>query len=122
MILTQGRIAFQALFSREVLPQSFPAAEKKGEGVSQLDLNRTSPEAGESNGFAVLKGDTNMEEGVLKMGLGSVKLNVHHTGFKPYKRCSIEAKESEIVTASAGSGQNDEKCPKRMRLEAEAST
>ncbi|PWA70806.1 late elongated hypocotyl [Artemisia annua] len=118
----EGRIAFQALFSREVLPQSFPATEKKGEGVSQLDLNRTSPEAGESNGFAVLKGDTNMEEGVLKMGLGSVKLNVHHTGFKPYKRCSIEAKESEIVTASAGSGQNDEKCPKRMRLEAEAST
>ncbi|GJV31466.1 protein LHY isoform X1 [Tanacetum coccineum] len=118
----EGRIAFQALFSREVLPQSFPVAEENGEGVSQLDLNRTTHEAGESNGFAVYRGDTSMEEGVLRMGLRSVKLNVHHTGFKPYKRCSVEAKESKIVTASAGSEQNDEQCPKRMRLEAEAST
>nr|GEV47560.1 protein LHY-like isoform X1 [Tanacetum cinerariifolium] len=118
----EGRIAFQALFSREVLPQSFPVAEKNGEGVSQLDLNRTTHEAGESNSFAVYRGDTSMEEGVLRTGLESMKLNVHHTGFKPYKRCSVEAKESKIVTASAGSEQNDEQCPKRMRLEAEAST
>ncbi|XP_024996248.1 protein LHY [Cynara cardunculus var. scolymus] len=106
----EGRLAFQALFSREVLPQSFcnvgeERDDENGEGVSHLDLNRMSQEAGESNG---------VDEGLLTMGLGNVKLNIHHTGFKPYKRCSIEAKEGKIV-----SQQNDEKGPKRMRLEAE---
>lgn len=108
----EGRLAFQALFSREVLPQSFcNVAEERndenGEGVSHLDLNR---EAGESNG------EKDVEEGLLTMGLGNVKLNVHHTGFKPYKRCSIEAKEEGKIVSQ----QNDEKGPKRMRLEAEA--
>ncbi|KAI3693478.1 hypothetical protein L6452_33313 [Arctium lappa] len=106
----EGRLAFQALFSREVLPQSFcnvteERDDQNGEGASHLDLNRMSQEAGESNG---------VDEGLLTMGLGNVKLNIHHTGFKPYKRCSIEAKEGKIV-----SQQNDEKGPKRMRLEAD---
>ncbi|KVH91072.1 Homeodomain-like protein, partial [Cynara cardunculus var. scolymus] len=110
LYLIFGRLAFQALFSREVLPQSFcnvgeERDDENGEGVSHLDLNRMSQEAGESNG---------VDEGLLTMGLGNVKLNIHHTGFKPYKRCSIEAKEGKIV-----SQQNDEKGPKRMRLEAE---
>ncbi|KAM0032179.1 putative transcription factor MYB-HB-like family [Helianthus debilis subsp. tardiflorus] len=117
----EGRLAFQALFSREVLPQSFSdthtVAEKDQLNMvsnSKLDLNRTSQEPVErySNGFAVTR-------------LGSVKLNHHHrTGFKPYKRCSIEAKESsKIASAAASTGnQNDEKCPKRMRVAAEAST
>lgn len=122
----EGRLAFQALFSREVLPQSFSVGEKgqHSEGVSQLDLNRMScsnQEAGERNGFTVLRSEKTVEEGVLRMGLGSVKLNVHYTGFKPYKRCSIEAKESKMVSGSTGS-QNDDKSAKRMRLEAEAST
>ncbi|KAJ0457617.1 putative transcription factor MYB-HB-like family [Helianthus annuus] len=75
---------------------------------SELDLNRMSQEPGESNGFVG-------EEGVLRMGLGSVKVNAHHMGFRPYKRCSVEAKEScKIVTG-------DEKSPKRMCLGTEAS-
>ncbi|KAI7744870.1 hypothetical protein M8C21_027205 [Ambrosia artemisiifolia] len=128
----EGRLAFQALFSREVLPQSFfdthTVAEKDQPNMvnnSELDLNRTSQEPVESNsnGFAVLRG----KEGALKTRLGSVKLNHHHhhTGFKPYKRCSIEAKESsKIASAAAAStaNQNDEKGPKRMRVAAEATT
>ncbi|KAJ0846471.1 putative transcription factor MYB-HB-like family [Helianthus annuus] len=75
---------------------------------SELDLNRMSQEPGESNGFVG-------EEGVLRMGLGSVKVNARHMGFRPYKRCSVEAKERcKIVTG-------DEKSPKRMCLGTEAS-
>ncbi|KAJ0754222.1 putative transcription factor MYB-related family [Helianthus annuus] len=126
----EGRLAFQALFSREVLPQSFSdmAGKDHQQNIivknSELDLNRMSQEPwesnGNSNGFAVLRS----EEGVLRMGLGSVKLNVHHTGFKPYKRCSVEAKENgKIMSAtSTGGSQNDEKGPKRMCFETEAST
>ncbi|KAL8231378.1 hypothetical protein R6Q57_001156 [Mikania cordata] len=125
----EGRLAFQALFSREVLPQSFSdnhkIAGKDQHNIvknSDLDLNQMTQEPGESNsnGFSVLRG----EAGVLRMGLGSVRLNVHHTGFKPYKRCSVEAKEnSKIMSAtSAGGSQNDEKGPKRMCFETEAST
>ncbi|KAD6795949.1 hypothetical protein E3N88_06845 [Mikania micrantha] len=121
-----GRLAFQALFSRDVLPQSFSytraVAEKDRQNIdknNELDLNRMNQEPGKSNGFAVLKG----EEGVLRMGLKSVKLNVHHTGFKPYKRCSIEAKESKNIMSSASNvTQNDEKGPKRMCFETEATT
>ncbi|KAJ0535371.1 putative transcription factor MYB-HB-like family [Helianthus annuus] len=126
----EGRLAFQALFSREVLPQSFSdmAGKDHQQNIivknSELDLNRMSQEPwesnGNSNGFAVLRS----EEGVLRMGLGSVKLNVHHTGFKPYKRCSVEAKENGKIMSvtSTGGSQNDEKGPKRMCFETEAST
>ncbi|KAI3726243.1 hypothetical protein L1987_66040 [Smallanthus sonchifolius] len=124
----EGRLAFQALFSREVLPQSFSntrtIAGKDQQHIvknSVLDLNR-SQEPGESNStdFSVLRG----EEGILRMGLGSVKLNVHHTGFKPYKRCSVEAKENNKIMSETSTGgiQNDEKGPKRMCFETEAST
>ncbi|KAL8251128.1 hypothetical protein R6Q59_034821 [Mikania micrantha] len=114
----EGRLAFQALFSREVLPQSFSDTRKMAAkdqqnmvNKSELDLNRMSKEPGESasNGFAVLR-----------TGSGGVKLSHHHTGFKPYKRCSAEAKESSKIV-SAGN-QNDENGSKRMRLEAEVST
>ncbi|KAI3726245.1 hypothetical protein L1987_66042 [Smallanthus sonchifolius] len=125
----EGRLAFQALFSREVLPQSFTdthtVAKKDQQNMVnniELDLNRMSQEQGESNsnsnsnGFAVLRG----EEGALGARLGNVKLNHHHhTGFKPYKRCSVEAKEScKIMNAAASTcNQNDEKGPKRMRCQ-----
>ncbi|KAI3785010.1 hypothetical protein L1987_44118 [Smallanthus sonchifolius] len=125
----EGRLAFQALFSREVLQQSFSnthtIAGKDQHNIvknSVLDLNRRSQEPGESNStdFSVLRG----EEGILRMGLGSVKLNVHHTGFKPYKRCSVEAKENNKIMSETSTGgiQNDEKGPKRMCFETEAST
>ncbi|XP_071691045.1 protein LATE ELONGATED HYPOCOTYL-like [Rutidosis leptorrhynchoides] len=124
----EGRLAFQALFSREVLPQSFSKDQqnivKSTEAVSQLDLNMMSCSGQESGSFTVSRGEKTLgDEGLLRMGLGNVKLNVHHTGFKPYKRCSIEAKESKMVNGSTtGSQHNDEKSAKRMRLETEAST
>ncbi|XP_076931840.1 protein LATE ELONGATED HYPOCOTYL-like [Bidens hawaiensis] len=90
----EGRLAFQALFTREVLPQSFS------------DIHMVAE-----------KGQPNM---VSISELDRTRMSHRHTGFKPYKRCSIEAKES-IKIASAGN-QNDEKGPKRMRVATEAST
>lgn len=91
------------------------ADEKDAEG-SMLDLNGkvwascSSQELENAN----LRGKTSQVEGLLAMG----KLKVRHTGFKPYKRCSVEAKESRMVN---GSCQGEEKCSKRIRLEGEAS-
>ncbi|XP_078448175.1 protein LHY-like isoform X2 [Wolffia australiana] len=70
----EGRMAFQALFSREVLPQSFSPPQEE-ERVKQRKT----------------------------------------TGFKPYKRCSVEAK-SEVEMAAAVS--KEEKM-KRIRREGE---
>ncbi|XP_020553443.1 protein LHY-like [Sesamum indicum] len=135
----QGRLAFQALFSREVLPQSFSPPhgvkikgkkisikdkenpEEKVENGLQLDLNgKTWATFSEKQGVqenALLTGE-NKEDGLLNLGLGHAKLKAHRTGFKPYKRCSVEAKESRVSANS----QDDEKGPKRLRLEGETST
>ncbi|KAI3738404.1 hypothetical protein L2E82_28434 [Cichorium intybus] len=112
-----GRLAFQKLFSRQVLPQSFSDKHnninntKSGgdKEQSELDLNEMSQQ--------LLRGERNVEEGLLTIGLGSVKLNIHHTGFKPYKRCSMEAKDNTQIVGP--STQNDDKGAKRMRFEAE---
>ncbi|XP_076916422.1 protein LATE ELONGATED HYPOCOTYL-like [Bidens hawaiensis] len=107
----QVRLAFQALCSRQVLPQRYSdnptAAEKDQQSINkniEFDLNKTSQKLVESNSndFVVLRGE-----------------NVHHTGFRPYKKCSIEAKESGKIV-SAGN-QNDEKGAKRMCLGTEVS-
>lgn len=58
------------------------------------------------------------EEGILTTGLGQGKLKASRTGFKPYKRCSVEAKENRV---GATSNQGEDKCSKRIRLEGEAS-
>ncbi|KAK6920425.1 hypothetical protein RJ641_016329 [Dillenia turbinata] len=140
----EGRLAFQALFSREVLPQSFsPPHDLKNKGVkksssayenkqndtekdahsAQLDLiGKTS---GTYNSHPELKGNTmlrigeNHEGGLLTGELGHAKVRARRTGFKPYKRCSLEAKESRMGNAGA---QGEEKGPKRVRLEGDAST
>lgn len=135
----EGRLAFQALFSRNVLPQSFsPPRDMKNKGqqkenveegeqnngevdkdVSTLDLNRNMciscsfHQGPERSG--VINGG---EEGLLTIGLGQGKLRTHRTGFKPYKRCSVEAKETRA--ANVGS-QSEEQGPKRIRLEGEPS-
>ena len=44
-----------------------------------------------------------------------LKLKSRRTGFKPYKRCSVEAKENRVPAS-------DEVGTKRIRLESEAST
>jgi len=59
------------------------------------------------------------EEGLLTIGLGLGKLKASRTGFKPYKRCSMEAKENRVGTSS---NPGEEKGPKRIRMEGEAST
>ncbi|XP_057469102.1 protein LATE ELONGATED HYPOCOTYL-like [Actinidia eriantha] len=140
----EGRLAFRALFSRQVLPQSFspphdlknkeyqktnvemdrpPDTNEKAEDAMQLDLNFkiwgacSSHQLVEKSKF--LRGE-NDGEGLLRMELGYGRLKPCRTGFKPYKRCSVEAKEeSNVATAS---NQGEEKCPKRIRLEGEAST
>lgn len=130
----EGRLAFQALFSREVLPQSFSPPydsmnkvknstekdkqnvdEKDAEG-SMLDLNGKvwAGCSSQQSENVHLRGEISQAEGLLTMG----KFKVRHTGFKPYKRCSVEVKESRMVN---GSYQDEEKCPKRIRLEGDAS-
>lgn len=126
----EGRLAFRALFSRKVLPQSFSPpqdnkqnADEKAEDASRLDLN--SMMWGTCPSHQVVQNNTflrseNHGGGLLTIELGHGKLKPHRTGFKPYKRCSVEAKQSKV--ASAASSQGEEQCPKRIRLEGEAST
>ncbi|KAM7472365.1 hypothetical protein LguiA_010548 [Lonicera macranthoides] len=145
-----GRLAFQALFSRERLPQSFSPPNNEGQQKSemekddkqctgeddrlQLDLNskiwgNCSLDClpTENNSLLLLRRENNGEqEGMLTTGVGGqvkmMKGPTHHrtTGFKPYKRCSVEAnKESRVV--STGGNPDEEKNSKRMRLEGGAS-
>lgn len=147
-------MAFQALFSREVLPQSFSPphdlknkchlknpieegkktgakiedasnlAGEKHEDASNLDLDKKiwvpSPNNNqEEEDSTLMRGNNDQEEGLLTIGLGYGKLKARLTGFKPYKRCSMEAKESRMTNSG---GQGEEKVLKRMRIEGEAST
>lgn len=134
-------MAFQALFSREVLPQSFsPPHDLKNEAhqkVNVEDEQRTDGKDGaalllnlnsktwgccnsnhESDISLLPRCEYSGEDGLLTIGLGHGKLKARRTGFKPYKRCSVEAKENRVVTASS---QGEEKSPKRIRMEGEAS-
>ncbi|RWW04377.1 hypothetical protein GW17_00032403, partial [Ensete ventricosum] len=114
----QGRFAFQELFKRGVLPQSFspPQAEEaaainKGDaGKVAVDLNKNASSTTEPNH---LNGDT--KEEMCRQSNGSIgdrKLKVRQMGFKPYKRWSVEAKENK-ETAEADK--------KRIHLLGEAS-
>ena len=132
----QGRLAFQALFSREVLPQSFSPPHDLTNKDHQMDNNKDNKQNVEckdedldrkncsSNCEGVQKNlqleeNNNEEEGLLTIGLGQGKLKTRRTGFKPYKRCSVEAKETRVGTTC---NQGEERGPKRIRLEREAST
>ncbi|XP_010661513.1 protein LATE ELONGATED HYPOCOTYL isoform X4 [Vitis vinifera] len=138
----EGRLAFRALFSREVLPQSFSpphdlknkglqnkdfieneqGGDEKHENALQLDLNSkawgpcSSHQDVEKNG---LMENDNREEGLLTIGLGYGKIKGRRTGFKPYKRCSVEAIDSRVTNCCS---QGEEKGPKRIRLEGDVST
>ncbi|XP_041000275.1 protein LATE ELONGATED HYPOCOTYL-like isoform X2 [Juglans microcarpa x Juglans regia] len=137
----EGRLAFQALFSREVLPQSFspPHDEENKEhqkdnikedkqnntdeqngNASLLDLNsRTCGSCSNHHGNSKFEGSNNGEDGQLKIGLRHGNLKTCRTGFKPYKRCSVDAKENRVTNTSI---QGEERGPKRIRLEGAAST
>uniref|UniRef100_A0A803NSJ3 Uncharacterized protein n=1 Tax=Cannabis sativa TaxID=3483 RepID=A0A803NSJ3_CANSA len=134
----QGRLAFQALFSREVLPQSFSPPpdlmkqenqngcmeekqkENKDVGASLIDLNSKTcgscSNHPELEKIGPLRDEENLDESLLTIGLGQGKLKVHRTGFKPYKRCSVEAKENSVGNTSS---QVEERGTKRLRLEGE---
>uniref|UniRef100_A0A803NSI6 HTH myb-type domain-containing protein n=1 Tax=Cannabis sativa TaxID=3483 RepID=A0A803NSI6_CANSA len=133
-----GRLAFQALFSREVLPQSFSPPpdlmkqenqngcmeekqkEDKDAGGSLIDLNSKTcgscSNHPELEKIGPLRDEENLDESLLTIGLGQGKLKVHRTGFKPYKRCSVEAKENSVGNTSS---QVEERGTKRLRLEGE---
>jgi len=127
----QGRLAFQALFSREKLPQSFspPHALKNKDqmditndskqNIADKDEDLDSKKCG-SNYKAMHKNPPFVENnvGLLTIGLGQGKLKTRRTGFKPYKRCSVEAKENRVGASSQG----EEKGCKRIRLEGDTST
>ncbi|KAJ4850250.1 hypothetical protein Tsubulata_018315 [Turnera subulata] len=138
----EGRLAFQALFSREVLPQSFsPPHDLKNKQIqansieedqnnqdekdgvtSLLDLNSNTIEScSRYQGMeqSALPACENNEDQLPTIGLGNGKLKARRTGFKPYKRCSMEVKENRLRTTS---NQTEERGPKRLRLEGEAST
>ncbi|RZR74549.1 hypothetical protein BHM03_00038325 [Ensete ventricosum] len=119
-----GRLAFQELFKREVLPQSFPppldeaaaTTIKKGETSKfVVDLNKNICTATD---FNHLHGRTKEEVCIRSQdSITHGKLKVHQTGFKPYKRCSVEAKEHR-----AAAEEDTGKKKKKMRLQGEAST
>ncbi|MQL87136.1 hypothetical protein Taro_019671 [Colocasia esculenta] len=124
----EGRLAFQALFSRDILPQSFSPAHTEavmGNGKEEVaappaELNSDAC-APAGNGHAqVADRNCSAHEGIkigkdpLNSGIGQGKLKSHRTGFKPYKRCSMEAKESKSEPV-------EEKCNKRIHMEGKTS-
>ncbi|KAH7668397.1 MYB-related transcription factor LHY protein [Dioscorea alata] len=120
----EGRLAFQALFRRNVLPQSFslPHTDEKGAATAlPVDLNRMVyssndlglTEESQTEEIMIIS-DGNLAKRCIISEPEHAKLKAHRTGFKPYKRCSMEAKENR---ANAGEDQVN----KRIRLEAEAS-
>ncbi|XP_023004163.1 protein LHY-like isoform X1 [Cucurbita maxima] len=130
----RGRLAFQALFTRDVLPQSFSppydvesenkenenvekvsqSVDKDNSGASVLDLNSNT--CGTSTSAI---GVNNGEGEFPSIGLGNGTPKVCRTGFKPYKRCSVEAKEKRMTATS--SNHNEEGGQKRLRLDQKAS-
>lgn len=94
----------------------------KGEATLLLDLNGKTGASSSSNQPAeenATQYESITDDGLLTIGLGNGTIKARGTGFKPYKRCSVEAKEDPA--ASLGS-KNEEKGPKRIRLEEEASS
>lgn len=107
---SQGRIAFQALFARERLPQSF-SSPQLAENVNGKQSDTSKPLA---PNFKIQDPcDADQER------VGMTGLKTRQTGFKPYKRCSMEVKENQVGNTN---NQSDEKVCKRLRLEGEAST
>ncbi|CAA6673560.1 unnamed protein product [Spirodela intermedia] len=118
----EGRLAFQALFSREVLPQSFspPQGEDGKEenvaapGAAAASLPPPKSTTMTTPAFSMQLTRTLPPRRPSPSEVGQWRLKSHCTGFKPYKRCSMEAKETKTAP-------DEDKCNKRIRLEGEAS-
>ncbi|XP_050237289.1 protein LATE ELONGATED HYPOCOTYL-like [Mercurialis annua] len=121
----EGRLAFQALFSREVLPQSFYPRHAQYNEANEMDGVEDNEKFGlalflnlNSNTWGPCTSHQNEnprcensgEEGLLTLELGQSKLKARRTGFKPYKRCSVE---NRMV---ASGSKTEEKGPKRIRV------
>eukprot|EP00262_Sarcandra_glabra_P007996 TRINITY_DN21164_c0_g1_i1.p1 TRINITY_DN21164_c0_g1~~TRINITY_DN21164_c0_g1_i1.p1 ORF type:complete len:756 (+),score=147.40 TRINITY_DN21164_c0_g1_i1:129-2396(+) len=125
----EGRLAFQALFSREVLPQSFsPPHDLKNKASSKNNIEegqQQSSKNGRDDAVQLVFNDSTVGT-VLDQPRGvedeqnceSVMLKAQRMGFKPYKRCSVEAKEGRVVNSN---NQGEEHGAKRIRLEGDAS-
>ncbi|CAO2205821.1 unnamed protein product [Urochloa humidicola] len=116
----EGRLAFDALFSREKLPQSFspPQAEESKEVAKEEDDEVTTVTVDLNKNAASIDHEIDpMDELRISFPneLSHLKLKSRKTGFKPYKRCSVEAKENRVQASDVVS-------TKRIRLESEAST
>ncbi|KAI0529104.1 hypothetical protein KFK09_001650 [Dendrobium nobile] len=90
----EGRLAFQALFGRDVLPQTFSLQLVKVEKGFPKDTLAGRDKADESEFLSN------------KIGHGNAKL--HRTGFKPYKRCSAQVEDN--------SSAHDETSNKRISI------
>ncbi|KAG2576842.1 protein LHY-like isoform X2 [Panicum virgatum] len=116
----EGRLAFDALFSREKLPQSFspPQAEKSKEVANEEEDEVTTVTVDLNKNATSIDHELDMMDEPrtsFPNELSHLKLKSRKTGFKPYKRCSVEAKENRVPAS-------DEVGTKRIRLESEAST
>ncbi|XP_062192690.1 protein CCA1-like isoform X2 [Phragmites australis] len=116
----EGRLAFDALFSREKLPQSFspPQAEESKEITKEEEDEVTTLTVDLNKNATAIDNDLNTMDGPrasFPNELSHLNLKSRRTGFKPYKRCSVEAKENRVPAS-------DEVGTKRIRLESEAST
>ncbi|OEL37064.1 Protein LHY, partial [Dichanthelium oligosanthes] len=116
----EGRLAFDALFSREKLPQSFspPQAEESKQVAKEEEDEVTTVTVDLNKNATSFDHDLDtMDETRTSFPneLSLLKLKSRKTGFKPYKRCSVEAKENRVPAS-------DEVGTKRIRLESEAST
>ncbi|KAH9606717.1 hypothetical protein KSS87_003781 [Heliosperma pusillum] len=129
----EGRLAFQALFSKGRLPQSFsPPPDKEPKitdgvddqrqnatqsnneaSLSLLDLNSHAWECMSSNQGKEEMASISQDN----TGFSQGKLTSNRTGFKPYKRCSVEARESRTLNSTNPEQGN---CSKRLRLEGNA--
>ncbi|KAK3122772.1 hypothetical protein QOZ80_8AG0618080 [Eleusine coracana subsp. coracana] len=115
----EGRLAFDALFSREKLPQSFsPPQAEESKKVSEEEDEVTTVTVDLNKKATAIDHDLDtMDESRASSPneLSQLKLKPRRTGFKPYKRCSMEVKDDRLLA-------NDDVGTKRIRLESEAST
>lgn len=116
----EGRLAFDALFSREKLPQSFSPLQAVGskEIAKEEEDEVTTVTVDLNKDATIIDHDLDTTDGSrvsFPNELLHLKLKSRRTGFKPYKRCSVEAKENRVPSS-------DEVGTKRIRLESEAFT
>lgn len=115
----EGRVAFDKLFSRGKLPQSFSPQAEGSKAVAKGEQNEVTTATVDLNKSAAIM-DHEIDTLVgsrdsFPIELSHLNMKSRRTGFKPYKRCSVEAKENRVPAG-------DEVGTKRIRLDSEPST